>query len=859
MIFRIVIATLLWGFSSACTDYLAPELTGVRPLCSAHNPCEAPWVCHDGHCLELVSRCDADGLVEQGEECDDGNDVDEDACTNACRNASCGDGFRRLDLEEGAIGYEACDDGNESNDDGCTNGCELPRCGDGYVGDGEECDDGNLVDADACTNGCRRARCGDGVERVDLLEGAPNFESCDDGNGVETDGCTSQCRLAACGDGITRQDLVPGQSGYEACDDGNEETTDFCLNDCSLARCGDGYVWTDREACDDGNDVQTDGCTSSCSPARCGDGFVREDKALEDPDYEACDDGNRVDLDDCRNDCSVPSWLRCGDRLRFSEQVLTDNGGGEGMRPFALDLDRDGDIDLGFINQTSATYTYLNQGARQFAEGSRINIPRSGGGNATGDLDGDGVSDLVVAHQDGRYLSIRRSGGGDALSVVSTLSVGEFPEMVRMADLNADGALDLLVGDRRERCWYVLIGDGSGEFEVGRCIAPGHVLAVADIDRGGRPELVVVAERRVLQVYALDESLEPVFLRAVAVEGLGIINEAQGYDADGDEHVDLIVSGSFGDEQRVATLINNTQGELINCSLSEPLTARPAVFVDLDGDGGLDLVSLAYEARRSVYRVFWQEFAQQACGNGVLEADERCDDGNRESGDGCSASCAVESDGACHPEVVDGASMAATAAVHWECCGRGNNPYQPTAPVVELPGGGQGTALVLNRLQTNWAAFDEWQGQRRWYETHSQAVWVKPEANGRACLMARFGPPTLGNHWNRQRATLCWTRHAGQLHTWVQGRLVRYEDADFGGEWVRLGFEVDAQNERLRFFVNDQPLHEYSYSAPGDDVTLALLCEGSRARDTTSCQFAELGVGRDRYDVCFVPEDEPAE
>ena len=31
-----------------------------------------------------------------------------------------------------------------------------------------------------------------------------------------------------------------------------------------------------------------------------------------------------------------------------------------------------------------------------------------------------------------------------------------------------------------------------------------------------------------------------------------------------------------------------------------------------------------------------------SCGNGTIETGEQCDDGNRNSGDGCSASCATE-------------------------------------------------------------------------------------------------------------------------------------------------------------------------------------------------------------------------
>ena len=48
-------------------------------------------------------------------------------------------------------GVEACDDGNDIDDDGCSNACELPRWrGDGIVQAGEACDDGNADNTDAC-------------------------------------------------------------------------------------------------------------------------------------------------------------------------------------------------------------------------------------------------------------------------------------------------------------------------------------------------------------------------------------------------------------------------------------------------------------------------------------------------------------------------------------------------------------------------------------------------------------------------------------------------------------------------------------------------------------------------------------
>lgn len=105
--------------------------------------------------------------MQDGEECDDGNDVSTDDCVE-CMLARCGDGFVRE-------GFEPCDDGNEVDTDACRNDCALPTCGDGEVDRGEECDDGNGVDSDDCPSVCLFARCGDGFLHagVEECDGGP--------------------------------------------------------------------------------------------------------------------------------------------------------------------------------------------------------------------------------------------------------------------------------------------------------------------------------------------------------------------------------------------------------------------------------------------------------------------------------------------------------------------------------------------------------------------------------------------------------------------------------------------------------------------------------------------------------------
>ena len=216
-----------------------------------------------------------DEVVDPGEDCDDGNADDSDACTSACALATCGDGLVH-------VGVESCDDGNLEDSDTCTAVCKPATCGDAIVGPGEGCDDGNLDETDACDNKCAPISCGDGV----VAEGV---EGCDDGNADDLDACLSTCVPASCGDGFA-------QAGVEACDDGNAVDGDACTNGCELASCGDGIVVKGVEACDDGNAEDTDACVAGCKLNVCGDG-------LENMGVEACDDGNKQNEDGCQNDC----------------------------------------------------------------------------------------------------------------------------------------------------------------------------------------------------------------------------------------------------------------------------------------------------------------------------------------------------------------------------------------------------------------------------------------------------------------------------------------------------------------------------------------------------------------------------
>ncbi len=323
-----------------------------------------------------------DGDVEGDEECDDGNDIDTDACLNSCLVARCGDGSVHA-------GVEDCDDGNSSDGDACKNDCKANVCGDAIVNVGvEDCDDGNSSDSDACRNNCENAACGDGVTCLAAgCSSGPNgsFEDCDDGNVASGDGCSSECGIEFCGDGVVNNNNEECDDGLSngsgpnqcralscklpSCGDGVvDDSPEFgeqceppgtltCGGDCRFLLCGNGVVDVDAgEECDDGagnSNTAQNACREDCTEPFCGDGKLDDqfgeqcepvdgvdclagcvlpncgNGTLEPQFGEECDDGaanSDTAPDACRTDCSSPS---CGDSVADSGEQCDDGNGSD--------------------------------------------------------------------------------------------------------------------------------------------------------------------------------------------------------------------------------------------------------------------------------------------------------------------------------------------------------------------------------------------------------------------------------------------------------------------------------------------------------------------------------------------------
>ena len=219
-----------------------------------------------------------DGVLDPGEECDDGVDnsnTNSDACRENCQEAFCGDGV----VDTG----EECDDGNLDDGDECNLSCQRPVT-DLCVSCGSDADcAGACVVLDAgnfCGVECRTAReCPDGFVCTDVQsvtsetvrQCVPASGSCEDCFDPDRDGFGVGSSCAGSGDcDQTNADSYPGAA----------ETCDGADNDCDGEEdeeiAGDTY-YADRDR--DGAGDPTTG-TEACAPLA---GFVRN--------ADDCDDG----------------------------------------------------------------------------------------------------------------------------------------------------------------------------------------------------------------------------------------------------------------------------------------------------------------------------------------------------------------------------------------------------------------------------------------------------------------------------------------------------------------------------------------------------------------------------------------
>jgi len=194
--------------------------------------------------------------------------------------------------------------------------------------------------------------------------------------------------------------------------------------------------------------------------------------------------------------------------------VLLGNGDGTfqaavtyaaGSRPNSVtsgDFNGDGKLDLAVANSNlgppparDSVSVLLGNGDGTFQAAVSYSAGTAPGSVTSGDFNGDGKPDLVVANFDSNTVSVLLGNGDGTFQAPVSYLAGASPSSVTSGDFNGDGKPDLVVANYNSSTVSVLLGNGDGTFQAAASydVAGDFAASVTsgDLNGDGRLDLAV--------------------------------------------------------------------------------------------------------------------------------------------------------------------------------------------------------------------------------------------------------------------------------------------------------------------------------------------------------------------------------
>ncbi len=306
-----------------------------------------------------------------------------------------------------------------------------------------------------------------------------------------------------------------------------------------------------------------------------------------------------------------------------SSNLPTGNLSGTSNSALAADIDQDGDLDIVIASQ-GPNKILLNNGSGEFSLLSNTilnSFSLNSQDVSVADFNGDGRFDLFfgnAAEQANRQInefylnqgnvSFSNDNGLIPATGISNSSVAR--------DLNRDGFIDILIGNRGQN--ILLINNGNARFfdETGQRM-PSRFdftrdLEVGDVTGNGFPDIVVANENddnRLLTNNGSGIFLDQTGSRLPPISAIEETREVELADVDGDGDLDIYYSNvrifESGADPQDRLLINNGQGVFSDVTSSQlpqkTSNTFDTDFVDIDFDGDLDILTGNFDGGIQVF------------------------------------------------------------------------------------------------------------------------------------------------------------------------------------------------------------------------------------------------------------------
>ncbi len=225
---------------------------------------------------------------------------------------------------------------------------------------------------------------------------------------------------------------------------------------------------------------------------------------------------------------------------------------------WGADFDRDGDIDLAVAVEKfeggaihNQVMIFENTGKGEFKLKSQHRVGTEGRVIVGADLDGDGAIDLITTNKGSRTVSLLFNDGKGSFPLVTSVEAGDSPQGVWAGDLDGDGDVDIAVTNVASNTVTVLVNQGKRLFEKGISLQVQgrlpYALVGIDVDRDGDTDLMTANLVEDNLSLLLNEGRGQFAFAKHYVAGNGPRAIAAG-DFDGDGLIDLVIVNRFGKE-----------------------------------------------------------------------------------------------------------------------------------------------------------------------------------------------------------------------------------------------------------------------------------------------------------------------
>jgi len=279
--------------------------------------------------------------------------------------------------------------------------------------------------------------------------------------------------------------------------------------------------------------------------------------------------------------------------LTFAQPVYF--GGGLGPRGLTTgDLNGDGHTDLVAANETAASVLIRFGDGHGNFPASQLISATAPSGVAVADLNHDGKLDLVISHRSVNLLSVRLGQGGGVFGAPVQTGIGSGPTAVAVADFNHDGHVDLATSNGGTNSISVLLGNGSGAYPVATTVSISSGsgawgLVAADLNGDGNTD-VATANRGSSNISVVFGNGAGGFGAASIYAAGSLATTIAASDFNGDGKLDLAVANE-GSNSVTVRFNNGTGGFAAGVTLATGLQPFFVAVGDLDNDGDNDLVA----------------------------------------------------------------------------------------------------------------------------------------------------------------------------------------------------------------------------------------------------------------------------